>query len=540
MGCRIERLGGWWLVSLLSAGSLVAASGDLRLVEAVKIGDKEAVRSLLQEHADVNAPQGDGATALAWAAHRNDLETAELLIRAGANVNAANDYGVTPLSLACTNRDAAMVEKLLQAGANPNAAQWTGETVLMTCARAGNADAVKLLLARGADVNGETRRGQTALMWAVAQRRPAVARMLIERGADVNAKSHTLEGFTPLLHVTYGLYDHVPGQFDKFDATGGHHDPTSSKGGFTPLLFAARVGDLDSARILLAAGANVNEVALENGSALVVASANGHEALAIFLLDKGADPNVTDGYGFTALHYALRQGITAIGMSRTRIPTDAVWLRPNMPELVKALLVHGANPNARAVKGFPPYNYPPFARADINPMPHIRQPGATPFLLAAAAGDARLMRLLLASGADPLLTTEERTTALMVAAGLGKVEDLTEQEEESALEAAKLALELGVDVNAANRDGRTALHGAASLGANTIIQFLVEKGAELDPKDKYGVTPLIIAAGEAGRLVARGDRRFRLANRSHKSTADLLLRLGAIPLPAPAAARSDP
>ena len=539
MGLQVKRLSGWMMILLLPVASLAATGrGDLRLVEAVKNRDKEAERSLLKQHADVNVPQADGATALHWAARWDDLETADLLIRAGAIVNAANDYGVTALSLACTNGNAAMVEKLLQAGANPNAAQWTGETPLMTCARTGNLDAVKSLLERRADVNKETRRGQTALMWAAAEKRPEVARALIEHGANVNARSHLMEGFTPLRYVTYGLHEHVPGQFDTHEAEDFHPDPAASKGGFTPLLFAAKQGDVETARILLAAGANGNHASPEYGSALVVASANGHEALAIFLLDKGADPNVADGWGFTALHYALREGITAIGMSRPRIPTDRIWLRPNRPELVKALLAHGANLNARVGKGFPPFNYAPFARDDINNMPHLRQPGATPFLLAAASGDAGLLRALAAGGADPRLSTEDGTTPLMVAAGLGRLQDRTEEEEKNALEAVMLAVELGSDVNAANKDGETALHGAAYRGANAIIQFLADKGAKLEAKDRYGQTPLSIAEGDPARLVDPRDKRFRGLKNEHKSTAELLLKLGATPLTAPAAQSS--
>ena len=309
MGVKIKGLSGWWIVPLLSVASFAAASGDLRLVEAVQQGDKEAVRFLLQQ-ADVNAPQADGATALHWAAHRDDLETADLLIRAGANASAANDYGVTPVSLACTNRSAAMVGKLLEAGANPSAAQLTGETVLMTCARTGSADAVQLLLASGADVNAkESKKGQTALMWAVAGRHSEVARALIEHGAEIR---------------------------------------TPSKGGFTPLLFAARGGDLESARMLLEAGANVNEGTPKYGNALVVASSSGHEKLAVFLLEKGADPNAADSNGVTSLHHAVQNGFSAL----TGIRYDAAYRvrPPNMPELAKALLVQGADPNARITK----------------------------------------------------------------------------------------------------------------------------------------------------------------------------------------------
>jgi ankyrin repeat protein len=527
---KMRNLCGWYIAFLLSVATLSAAEGDLRLVEAVKNRDGEVVRSLLKQKVDVNTPQPDGATALAWAAHWDDMETADLLIRASADVNAANDYGVTPLSLACSKGNAAMVEKLLSAGANPNAAQWTGVTPLMTCARAGSVEAVKLLLAHKADVNAkETRRGQTALMWAAAQKHPEVVRVLIEHGANVNAKSHMPADFRPAKYLTYGAYRRDPSGPDWFGPGDVHPDPSSSRGNFTALMFAAREGDLESARLLVAAGASVNDSGPDYGSALVMAAASGHESLSLFLLDSGADPNVADGWGFTPLHYALWDAIIAISMYRERIETDRYWLRSSMPKLVQALLAHGANPNARVGKGFPPFDYPPFARTTGNSMAQMRQPGATPFLLAAASFDVSLMRLLSDNGANPLLTTDEGTTPLMVAAGMGRLEDLTEGEEKRALEAATLALELGNDVNAANQDGRTALAAAVSLGANSIVQLLADHGVNLEAQDRYGQTALSIAQGVSAKIDG-GDKRFR-GNGTNKNTADLLLKLGATPLP---------
>ena len=480
MSCKVKGLGGWWMAALLSVGSLAAAGSDLRLVEAVEERDQEAVHSLLRERADVNAAQADGATALHWAAHWDDLETAELLIRAGAGVNAANDYGVTPLWLACTNGSAAIAGKLLEAGANPNAALPTGETVLMMCARAGNAEAVNALLVHGADVNAaETRGGQTALMRAVAQKHPEAAKTLIEHGADIHARS---------------------------------------KGGFTPLLFAAQQGDLESARILLATGANVNEATPDGMSLLLVASASGHEALSIFLLEEGADPNATDASGATALHYAVMKGIASMsGVSLANYVSHL--FRPSMPELVKALLAHGANPNVRLVDG------PRLAGRSLR-----ETIGATPFLLAAAANDVSVMRILAENGADPLLATKGKLTPLAAAAGVGRVQDFTEAEEHNALEAVKLAVALGADLNAANDTSRTALHGAANLGGNTIIQFLADRGANLDVRDTYQQTPLSIASGVHLPWTPKGEE---LGEVIRKDTADLLLRLGATPLTAP-------
>jgi uncharacterized protein len=468
---------GWAVVPLLGALSFAAPSEDLRLVNAVKNRDRTAVRSLMQQHINVNAAQPDGTTALAWAANRDDLETADLLIRAGAKVNAANDYGVTPLSLACTNRNAAMVERLLKAGADPNAALWTGETPVMVCARTGNVETVKLLLSHGADPNAkETQQGQTALMRAVAEKHPEVVRALIDRGADVRARS---------------------------------------KGGFTALLFASQQGEVASAKMLLAAGADVNEKTPKNGTALVVAAASGREQFAIFLLENGADPNAADTYEVTALHYAVPRGIAGID-------SVSIIFRPfhevpsNMPELVKVLLTHGANPNVQIAKNFPPYSRSPYAL-------QTNLVGVTPFLLAAAAADVDLMRTLLGGGADPHIKSKDGSTALMMTAGVGRVDEReNKQDDANALEAAQLALMLGDDINAANTIGRTALHGAAGIGANGLIQFLFEKGANLNAKDRRGYSPLAIAAGLAPR---GGDS----ASRVYEGTMALLLKLGAQP-----------
>ena len=534
MSAKYKGMGGWCLALLFSVAGLMAADNDLRLVETVKSQDQAAVRSLLEENVDVNTPQADGATALAWAAYRDDLETAELLIRAGANVSAGNDYGVTPLSLACTNRNAAMLERLLEAGADPNAAQWTGETPLMTCASTGTVEAVKSLLSHGADVNAtETQEEQTALMWAAAEKHPEIVRTLVEHGADVHARSKMIPLPEPFIIETPG-------------PLGFNHPPTvhfpKMKGGFTPLLFAAQQGDVDSVRILLEAGSDVNEATPENGSALVVATASGHEKLAIFLLEQGAEPNATDGFGISVLHYALHEGLLTL-MGAKRSATDRFgWSRPNMPELVKTLLAHGADPNARIEKNFPTLDDPFLARATEDP-PQIDPVGATPFMLATASGDTVAMRILVEGRADPRMTTLGRVTSVMVAAGLGT--ELSKREEKSALEATQLAVELGGgDVNEPiDDDGRTPLHAAAYLGWNEMIRFLAEQGANLDAKDKYGQTPLSIALGDPeGRLYrqitgGRYDDRFRRP-RQHKETAELLVQLGATPFTGKVRSRS--
>ena len=448
-----------FMLSMLSAAGL-AIGGDLRLVEAVRKGDKVAVRSLLNQHVDVNASEADGATALMWAAQRDDLDVAELLIRAGANVSAANENGATALGLACANASARMVEKLLKAGANPNIALVTGETPLMTAAATGNQDVVKMLLATKANANAlETRGGQTALMWALAEKHPEAARALIENGADVHARS---------------------------------------KGGYTPLLFAAQQGDLESARNLLAAGADVNEKAADGMTPLLLASASGHEELSVFLLNKGGDPNAMDRRGLSVLNHAA----TA----------------QDMPELVKALLARGVNPNSR------------FVRSQNGGFggPRI---GATSLLLAAEAGNVEAVRVLVANGADPQIPTNEGTTPLMIAAGVGLDEDRVEKDDyRRALEIVKILVGVGADVNAIGENGWTALHGAAYGGDDGVIQFLVEHGAKMDVMDKYGQTPLSIA--EAIITVGLGDDAVKRPCCLRKSTSDLLLKMGATPLEA--------
>jgi len=524
MGVKPQRLLSWCLVSVLSLGTLIAASDDLSLVNAVRGGNREAVRSLLQAQADVNESQADGTTALAWAVHRDDLETAGLLIRAGASVNAATVYRVTPLSLACANRNAAMIETLLAAGANPNVAQVTGETPLMSCARTGNVEAVKSLLARGALGNAREAKGQTALMWSAAQKHADVVGALIEGGADVNARSEVVELPAPMRAVTYTKDVHFP----RF------------AGGFTALMFAARVGDVDSARILVEAGANINDTpqadGIGDGSPLVIATASGHEELALFLLERGASPNAADGYGITALHWALMGGIRALAGGGSS-PTDRFWFHANMPALVKALLTRGANPNAQIANDFPPYDNLLFGHTLGNNLPQISLVGATPFFLASASGEVGTMRLLVEVRGDPKLVTVDDTNPLMVAAGVGTERgDRTEQDRKNALEAAKVALMLGADVNAVNREGRTALHAAAALGDVEMIRLLAKNGADLEAKDLYGQTPLSIALGDPEGLIYRQlpgdahDYRFRQPRPGgQKEIAELLLQLGARP-----------
>jgi len=444
-----------------AAASLVAAAETDSLIEAAKRGDSAALRSFIENKANVMQAAPDGTTALHWAAHWDDVESAGLLIRSGANVKAANRYGVTPLTLACTNGNAAMIDLLLKAGADPNTATPEGETVVMTASKTGKLDAIKLLLTAGADVNRkEAFRGQTALMWAAAEGNLDVVERLIEQGADKKAHSST---------------------------------------GFTAFLFAVREGRMDVARFLIHAGANVDEILPPrvrrktgagelsgpegNYSALDLAISNGHFELAAMLLEAGANPNVS-GPGWTPLHT-----ITWIRKPGTGTNDPAPEGAGNMDslEIVRRLVAHGADVNARMTKRTS------FGSSALNMI------GATPFLMAARTGDAELMRLLVKLGADPSLATNEKTTPLMAAAGVGTRSPGEDAGTESeALEAVKVALELGNDLNAVDAKGETAMHGTAYKQLPSVAQYLIDHGAKLEiwnQKNKYGWTPLRIAVG---------------------------------------------
>jgi ankyrin repeat protein len=448
---HILILGALLPVGLLAAGSDVADS-------AMK-GNRDAVRSLLDRKADVNAPQVDGTTALHWAVQADDLDMADLLLRAGANASAANHDGATPLLLASVNGKAGMIEKLLQAGVDPNASlSRYGDTALMLAARTGNTDAIKVLLDYGAQVNKqETWGGTSALMWAVAERHPAVVKLLLERGADVNARSKFVpsttgrgfEGTTPVAAR--------PNQPEEF-----------SSGLLTPLLFAAREGDLESARLLVAAGADVNATDGDGKNSLGLAIFNGNYEVASFLVDNHADVNRADAQGFTPLFWAAdRRNMETAPNFPWMVTTDPL-------PLIKKLLDAGANPNALV-------NNTPRARMREG-SPRIVF--ATALMRGAFSGDLELTKLLLAHGADPHIMSKDRETILMAAAGTGFINGYSRgRSAAERLEVIKLLVSLGEDVNAADNYGITPLMVAANMGEVSIVQYLVDQGADLGAYD---------------------------------------------------------
>lgn len=465
---------------------------DARIVDAARQRDTDAIRKLIAQKVDVNARSNDGSTALLWIAHWNDLETANLLLSAGADANTANDFKATPLSEACTNGNAELVHALLKGGANPNTPIATGETPLMTCARSGSVEAVRMLIEYGAAINAkEPNQNQTALMWAAAEHHADVVKALVDAHADLTAHS---------------------------------------KQGFTAIHFAARVGDLETVKALLAAGVDVNILTqTESGqnrvsnflgiaktigslgyTPLLVAVVRGQVDLALYLLDHGADPN-NMAAGFTPLHWASTQWesftanpVYGFDGAMSGIPDRQAKLR-----LVKALLAHGANVNARMTKP-----QPSFAGG------YLDATGATPFLLAASANDLEMMKILLAAGADPKILTATNASAIMAAAGLNHSIGEDTVTEAQALQTVKFLLDLGVEPKGETTFGENALFGPAYRGWNKLLAELIELGVNVNAVSKAGVTPYLAANGQGDRL---GGVLY------NKEGAELLLQHGADP-----------
>jgi ankyrin repeat protein len=437
------------LAALFLSTDAFAASD---VADAVMNQDRDALRSLLDQKADVNAPQTDGTTALHWAVRHDDLATVDQLTRAGVDVNAANRDGATAIYLACINGSAPMVDKLLKAGVDANSTfLMHKETPLMEAARTGNVEVVKLLLDHGAQVNAkETLRQTTAIMWAAEQDHADVVRLLAARGADVSAQSTINEP-----KKRHGV---------NYKGTEGH------TGGMTPLVLAAREGGVASVEALIAANADPNKTAGDGSTAMLVAIQNGHYDVARFLLEHGANPNLSNEKGWNPLYLAVKHRNIETGTIPVPNANQAL-------DFIKMLLDKGADSNLRLK-----------ANTEIRNGQRatwLNEAGATPFLRAALCGDIEVMKMLLAHGADPKISTDDHTTPLMAAAGVGYSDGfIHDRSVDETIDAMKLILDLGADVNAANDQGLTALHGAAHKAALEEIQLLVDRGGNLAAPDK--------------------------------------------------------
>jgi ankyrin repeat protein len=506
---------------------------------------------------------------LQWAVYRNDLATATALVKAGASVKQANRDGATPLSLACQNGNADLVRLLLDAGADANEALPNGETALMMAARTGNAETLLLLIERGANVNAtENLRGTTPLMWAAAYEHPAAVNLLLEHGADVSVRSKVIpRGRRPYLAPTVQsrLSEFVreigqagrrvanrsglgevppddPSAAAKLSAereravkalesspgkaaNGGSDDvdfapqPANRAqelwGGVTPLVFSARQGDIASAKIMLEHGADVNQTTEGGWTPLLTAVQNRYYQLATFLLEHGADPKIQNKGGWSPLYIATDNRNIEGGDYPTRKP-DLDHL-----EIIKLLIEHGADVNARM--------HSSTETRTVFTHQWLYEDGATPFLRAAQSSDLVLMKLLLEHGADPKLVTDDGTTPLMVASGIGWVEGVTyEWSRDANSETVKMILDLGADVNARNSEGRTALMGAAHKGRNEIVQTLVDHGADLNAHDIGSRDTIHQLAGVSWRAIDYADGLVRVGVQSaipHPETAALLRKL---------------
>ena len=490
---RWLRARGLATVVALTLATITVGGSAPRLTDAVRSGDRDAVRALVRAKANVNAADPDGTTPLHWAVRNDDIDTVRLLLRAGAHAEVANRYGATPLSLAAVNGNAAMIELLLRAGANPNAVISQGQTVLMNAARTGTLAAVKVLLDHGAQVNArEDLVGENALMWAVSENHADVVSLLLSRGAELNGRSKTLAWSK-----------------DQFGLEG---VPTFlPRGNWTPLMYAARDGAVDAARVLADAGADLDAVDPENATALLRAITNSHYDVAAVLIEHGADTNLADTSGMGPLYAAV--DMSSLGEVYGRPPRQ-VRDGHSVLDVITLLLEHGADPNA-ALKT------PTLTRAHT-PGDFTLGTGTTPLMRAAFHGDAKAMAVLLAHGADVSLAQKNGGTALMFASGLGRGTSAFSEDvgtESDLFAAARLAIDHGADVNAVNDSGATALHYAARSGLNSVVSLLAQHGARLDVKDKQGHTPADAAVGLGGRGRAGGPAPL------HKDTAALIARL---------------
>jgi len=569
---------------LLCYASSSSAAGRSDVADAVMKGDKVALRALLQQKSDVNAVQVDGASALHWAVYRDDLEAVDLLINAGAKVDIKNREGVTPLHMASLYGNSKIMSRLLKAGADAKQRGPAGETMLMLAARNGNPEAITLLIASGADVNAkEPLRGTTALMWAVEQRHPEAVAALIDGKTDVSAKSggaglprnymanrvnsarveaaNRIRAAAAKAGRTYeeeleieqkngtiavrrigdatSFFNQQGGQAGRNQqnaqasqaaqaaqaAAAQDQDDTdvivaglvgTGGGGLTALVLAGREGDLESTKLLLAAGADVNQTTEYGWTPLLTATNNRHYGLAEYLIEHGADVNKVNKGNWTPLYLATD--------NRNIEGGDFPVPKPDIDHLeyIKFLLQHGANPNIPAKDNT--------LTRTIFTMQWFQEAGTTPFIRAAQSSDLELLKLLLANGADPMIKTEHADTALTTASGMGWVDGVTYEHSPAAnVETVKFLLDLGLDPNAANGDGRTSLMVAAAKGRTEVIQMLVDHGAKLDTRDKGSRDTETLVSVNAGHTwealdYADGLVRFGVQSAVNRPEAAALLR----------------
>ena len=494
---RLSALGfGLWAVLgvlALASVSLSGAGTASKLSAAIQAGDRPAALALLKQPAEVKALDADGTTPLHWAVRADDLDLATRLIQAGASARAANRYGVTPLSLAAVNGNAEITALLLKSGADARQLVSRGQTVLMTAARTGNPDVVAALLDKGAEVNArEWQLGETALMWAASENHAAVVKLLVARGAEVEARSNKLT-FPKDRFGLEGVLTILP------------------RGNWTALMYAARDGAPAATAALLDAGAQINAADLDGTTPLVRAIWNSHYDTAKVLLDRGADPNLLDTAEMGALYAAVDMSSLGeiYGTPARKVKDAATAL-----DIIKLVIAKGGKVDARLKSAALQRNH--------TPGEPLLGAGTTPLMRAARNGDAEAMKILLAAGADPTLAQPNGTTVLMLASGVGRGLGVFAKDygtEAGLLEGVKLLLEKKVNVNASTTNGLTALHYAAQAGLDTIVAELAKAGANLEPKDKNGRTPVDVALGVGGRGRAGGPPPI------HTSTAELLKKL---------------
>jgi ankyrin repeat protein len=477
----------------LASASLSGAGTTSKLSAAIQSGDRAAVLALMKQPAEVKATDADGTTPLHWAVRSDDADLATRLVKAGANVRAANRHGVTPLTLAAMNGNATIASMLLKAGADPNEVVTRGQTVLMTAARTGNPDVVRALLDKGADVNArETQLGETALMWAASENHAAVVKVLVERGAEVEARSKPLT-FPKDRFGLEGVLTILP------------------RGNWTALMYAARDGAPDATAALLDAGAQINATDPDGTTPLVRAIWNSHYDTAKVLLERGADPNITDTADMGALYAAVDMSSLGevYGMPPRKVRDTATAL-----DIIKLVIAKGGKVDARLKS--------PALHRNHTPGEPLLGAGTTPLMRAARNGDYQAMQILLEAGADPALAQPNGTTVLMLASGVGRGLGVFAKDygtEADLLEGVKTLLARKVDVNAANTNGLTALHYAAQAGLTSVVAELAKAGAALEPRDKQKRTPVDVALGVGGRGRAGGPPPI------HTETANLLKKL---------------